>query len=859
MKTETNRANSPYWRTLQSKVRLPERLSILDELIHNLWWTWNSDAQDVFAEIEPQLWEKESYNPILVLQKISPGRVQEIRNDEVLTHKIRQLLDRFRNYMSKGYDEKKPSVAYFSMEYGFTHILKTYSGGLGILAGDYLKEVSDYRVDLTGIGLLYRYGYFTQHISPEGYQVAEYEMQNFKELPIKQVLDENNCPMVLAVPFYDRNIYVNIWEVNIGRIKLYLMDSDNEFNSEFDSPITHQLYGGDWENRIKQEYLLGVGGILLLEKLGIKKDIYHCNEGHAAFMNLQRLVNLIEKEKLNFDQALEVVRSSSLYTVHTPVPAGHDYFDENLLGKYMWKYPDRLGISWQEFMNMGREHPDSYEPFSMSVFALNTCLFANGVSLLHGKVSRQMFQPVWPGYYAEELHVGHVTNGVHMSTWAAKETKELYEKTFSNHFYKDQSNHDIWNKINDVPDKKIWELRINLKKRFLEYVAEQMKKGCIKSQIPLSKILPLAENFNPEALLVGFGRRFATYKRAHLLFSDLNRLSKLLNNPKYPIHFIFAGKAHPADGMGNDLIKYIIEISRRPEFLGKIIFLENYDMLLAQRLVSGVDIWLNTPTRLQEASGTSGEKALMNGVLNFSVLDGWWYEGYRENAGWYLSDEITYTNSAYQDEVDAILIYFAFEYEILPIYYERNKEGLSPKWIKYIKNSISKIAPEYTTKRMMDDYIQKYYNPLTVRLAMLKEKDYEKAKELAAWKSNTVANWDNIIVESITITDKDNNEVLQSPLLMEGEVVKIDIVLDKKQMIGDLGVDLVLTWHDIIKNEYVYYSSEEISFVKKDGSKLYFHHEYVMKQSGGFCYSYRIFPKHPDMSHRMDFPCVKWI
>lgn len=854
----TNKANIPNWRTLQSKVKLPEGFFIIEELVYNLWWVWNWEATNLFKELDAGLWE-EYNNPVMLLQKISPKRIQEIKEDKALVDRIKNVISKFKEYMSAGKDPDKPSVAYFSMEYGFTHVLKTYSGGLGILAGDFLKEASDSRVDMTGVGLLYRYGYFTQRIAPDGHQVAEYEAQNFNELPIKQVLGECGRPLILAVPFHDRDVYINIWCVNIGRIQLYLMDSDIELNSEFDRSITHQLYGGDWENRIKQEYLLGIGGILLLDKLGIKKDVYHCNEGHAAFINVQRLVSLVENKGLNFAQALEVVRASGLYTVHTPVPAGHDYFEESLLSKYMNLYPGKLGISWQKFMDMGREHPGSDEKFSMSVFALNTCMEANGVSLLHGQVSRSMFQSVWPGYYARELHVGHVTNGVHMPSWAARDIKKLYEETFGKDFYSDQSNHAIWKKIHSVPDKKIWELRILLKKRLLDYVAGQMKNSIVKSQVSPSLVISVAEKFNPEALLVGFARRFATYKRAHMLFSDLDRLSRLLNREKHPIHFIFAGKSHPADGAGQDLIKYIIEISRRPEFLGKIIFLENYDMRLAKRLVSGVDIWLNTPVRLQEASGTSGEKALMNGVLNFSVLDGWWYEGYKEAAGWSIRAETAYSNPAFQDELDAIGMYYTFEQKILPIYYDRNNEDYSPEWIKYIKNSISGIAPGYTTKRMMDDYIGKYYVPLTDKVKKVSVNDYSMAKQLASWKENTMANWDSIEVKSIKITAKDGRELSQSPLLLEGDTVMIDIIIDKKGMDGDLGIDFVLTRFDISKNEHIFHSSREMSLVKKEDSLLSYHYECTIKESETLSYSYRIFPKHPNMSHRMDFPAVKWI
>jgi len=855
----TNRINHPNWRTVQSKVKLTNELESLNEIVHNLWWTWNKEALDLFSELDPKLWSECRHNPVVLLQKISSKRIQEILNDAGLMDKMKNVIALFEDYMSKGYDKEIPSVAYFSMEYGFTHILKIYSGGLGILAGDYLKEASDSRVNMTGVGLLYRYGYFTQSISPDGRQVAEYEYQNFGELPIKQVLNENGRPMILAVPYPDRDVYTYVWTVNIGRVQLYLLDTDNDMNSEYDRPITHQLYGGDWENRMKQEYLLGIGGILLLNKLGIKKQIYHCNEGHAAFINIQRLLDYVENKGLTCWQALEIVRASGLYTVHTPVAAGHDYFEESLLYKYFSGYASRLGITWQEFIDLGREHPKSDEKFSMSVLALNTCMEANGVSLLHEKVSCEMFQPVWPGYFAEELHVGHVTNGVHMPTWTARQMKEIYEDAFGKDFYEDSANHNVWSNIQNVDDEKLWEARLQLKKRFLLYIGEQIKDGCIKSQMAPSQIFSIIERFNPNALLVGFARRFATYKRAHLLFSDLKRLSKLVNNEERPIHFIFAGKAHPNDGAGQDLIKRVIDISLMPEFAGKIIFLENYDMQLAKRLISGVDIWLNTPTRPLEASGTSGEKALMNGVLNFSVLDGWWYEGYREDAGWCLPAEEAYSNVEYQNEIDANTIYYVFEHMILPLYYAKNTRGYSPEWIQYIKNSIASVAPEYTTKRMINDYIRKFYNPLASRVNKLIKNDYSKAKELACWKENTFNNWDKVKVDSIKISNIKGVSVSETPLLLEGEKVIIEIVVDKKDMMGSLGIDLILSQYDIKKQKHIYISTQEIPLIKEEKNKLFFYLQFEMSQSGLFNYLYRLYPTHPDMSHRMDFPLVRWI
>ncbi|NDW10627.1 alpha-glucan family phosphorylase [Dysgonomonas sp. 520] len=859
MKIQASNSNQPAWKEIYSQAKLPKELEPLEKIARNLWWVWNSDAAELFEALDPKLWKESGQNPVILIQNLSVTREEEIVKDKALMAKAEKVFADFDKYMSEKFDPNKTSIAYFSMEYGFTHILKIYSGGLGVLAGDYLKEASDSHVDLTGVGFLYKYGYFTQTLSPDGQQVANYEPQNFGSLPIEQVFESDGNPMILSVPFPGRDIYCHVWRVNVGRIPLYLMDTDLDSNSEFDRPITHQLYGGDIENRLKQEYLLGIGGIQLLNKLGIKKDIYHCNEGHAAFINIQRLLDLIEGEHLTFNQALEVVRASGLYTVHTPVPAGHDYFEEGLLGKYMGSYPARLGISWQEFIDMGREHPGSGEKFSMSVFALNTCSQANGVSYLHGIVSRKMFQPIWSGYFAEELHVGYVTNGVHLPTWATNEAKKLYEKSFNKDFYNDQSNKDIWKAIYDVADSEVWNLRKSLKKRLINYVKEYLRESWIKNQTDPKHVLSIVEKVNPEALLIGFGRRFATYKRAHLLFTDLDRLAKLVNNPERPIQFLFTGKAHPADGGGQGLIKKIIEISRMPQFQGKIIFLENYDMQLAKRMISGVDIWLNTPTRPLEASGTSGEKAVMNGVLNFSVLDGWWYEGYTEEAGWALTDKRSYENQAFQDELDAATIYNTFETKILPLYFEnRNKEGFSPAWVKYVKNCIAQIAPDYTTKRMIDDYIERFYIPLATRKKMVTDNNYAKAKEIAAWKEDMASKWDSFVVESLKINGQEASSV-PAMNLFEHDEISVEIVIDKKDMIGDLGIETVLSRYDNKTNETKFIKTMPFKLERKEGSKLYFKAVENIEYTGYHRFAYRVYPSNPDLPHRMDFAFVRWI
>ena len=622
MKIKVSNVNIPNWKEVTVKSRIPVELEKLSEIARNIWWAWNFEATELFRDLDPELWKECGQNPVLLLERMSYEKLEALTKDKVILRRMNEVYTKFRDYMDVKPDSQRPSVAYFSMEYGLSSVLKIYSGGLGVLAGDYLKEASDSNVDLCAVGFLYRYGYFTQTLSMDGQQIANYEAQNFGQLPIDRVLDADGKPLVVDVPYLDYYVHANVWRVNVGRISLYLLDTDNEMNSEFDRPITHQLYGGDWENRLKQEILLGIGGILTLKALGIKKDIYHCNEGHAALINVQRICDYVATG-LTFDQAIELVRASSLYTVHTPVPAGHDYFDEGLFGKYMGGYPAKMGITWDDLMDLGRNNAgDKGERFCMSVFACNTSQEVNGVSWLHGKVSQEMFSSIWKGYFPEESHVGYVTNGVHFPTWSATEWKKLYFKYFNENFWFDQSNPKIWEAIYNVPDEEIWQTRLTMKNKLVDYIRKSFRDTWLKNQGDPSRIVSLMDKINPNALLIGFGRRFATYKRAHLLFTDLERLSKIVNNPDYPVQFLFTGKAHPHDGAGQGLIKRIFEISRRPEFLGKIIFLENYDMQLARRLVSGVDIWLNTPTRPLEASGTSGEKALMNGVVNFSVLDG---------------------------------------------------------------------------------------------------------------------------------------------------------------------------------------------------------------------------------------------
>lgn len=851
MKIKSDYTNEPQWTELNVKLTLPKELVCLNEIAHNMWWAWTYQARNLFKSLDEDLYEQVGHNPVLLLERLSLERLEAIVKDKTLMKHVDEVYKMFRAYMDVKPNAKRASVAYFSMEYGLNQVLKIYSGGLGMLAGDYLKEASDSNVDLCAVGFLYRYGYFRQSLSMDGQQIAKYDAQQFNSLPIEREYDKDGNQLVVEVPYRDYIVKALVWRVNVGRIKLYLLDTDNDFNSEYDRPITYALYGGDWENRLKQEILLGIGGMLTLKKLGIKKDVYHCNEGHAALCNLQRLCDYRE-EGLSFNEAMELVRASGLYTVHTPVPAGHDYFDEELFGKYMGSYANKLGISWDEFIGMGRTNPDDHsERFCMSTFACNTCQEINGVSKLHGWVSQKMFAPLWKGYFAEENSVGYVTNGVHLPTWTATEWRKLYDKYYDKSFMSDQSNEDIWHAIYNVPDAEIWETRMALKVKLIKYIKDKFTQQWLRNQGDPAKVVQVLEKINPNALMIGFCRRFATYKRAHLLFTDLERLDKIVNNPERPVLFFFSGKAHPADGAGQGLIKKIFEISRMPQFLGKIIFLEDYDMQLARRLVSGVDIWMNTPTRPLEASGTSGEKAELNGVVNLSVLDGWYVEGYRKGAGWALPEKRTYKDQNYQDQLDAATIYSLLENEIAPLFFNKDaKTGYSKEWIQVVKNSIATIAPHYTMKRQLDDYFDKFYNRQAKRFAELCSKDNKLAKELAAWKEQVAEKWD-----AINVVAK-NVDALHD--VTTGKKAKLSFTIDEQGLKNAVGLELVILYNTPVDDVNVF---EVVPFkmVKSEGNCYTFEVEYNPNVAGSYKYGVRMYPKNSKLPHRQDFAYVKWI
>lgn len=843
----------PEWKKVLVQQDIPKSLEGLIRLSQNLWWTWNRDGAELFESIHKDRWELYRYNPIPLIESLNFQELQDLSKNESFLRKLKLVTEKFDEYMSQATEKGDGMVAYFSMEFGLHDTVKIFSGGLGLLAGDYLKQASDSNFNIVGIGLLYRYGYFRQRISISGDQVATYMPQKFTHLPLTPVRDEHKNWMKVTFALPGRTMYAKIWRLDVGRVPLYLLDTDIEENTEADRIITHQLYGGDSENRLRQEILLGIGGIRLLEILGINPTIYHSNEGHSAFIGIERLRKILQEEKLTFSQAQEVVRASTLFTTHTPVPAGHDTFSEDLLRRYLGHYPERLNIKWEQFISLGKmsDHPD--EQFSMSILAANLSQEINAVSKIHCHVTRDMFSHLYPGYYPHELHIGYVTNGVHYPTWAARPWQELYNDKFGAGFYADQSNKDYWNHIHEVDDEIIWKTRKEMKKRLMVYLTHRVYDEMTRRNENPKLIFKIREAVKVEALTIGFARRFATYKRAHLLLNNLDRLARIVNNKSKPVRFLFAGKAHPNDKAGQDLIKNIYEISKRPEFLGKIVFIENYDIELAQHLVSGVDIWMNTPTRTLEASGTSGEKAVMNGVVNFSVLDGWWAEGYRHNAGWALSEAPTYDNHQIQDELDAETIYTLLEEEIVPTFYDLDAKKVPAKWISYIKNTISEIAPHYTMKRQLDDYIRLFYSKLFERTRRMSAENYEMARHISSWKRNVLKNWDQLQVVSLRVPDS-----TQRPLVF-GESFRAEIILNINDLSPeDIGIEVLFgkKLNDQVTDPKV---MQEMKLERVEKNRVTFSCDIPFDQAGVYDYVFRLFPKNEFLPHRQDFAIVKWI
>ncbi len=846
--------NNPSWKSVMVTRHLPEALSGLETLSKNLWWCWNESAKSLFESIDPDVWQKTNHNPIALLDVVSLKKFKSLAKDEVFLGNLKSVLNEFNEYMALKAERKDPLVAYFCMEYGLDTSLKIYSGGLGLLAGDYLKETSDMNVNLVAVGLLYRYGYFTQTITGQGEQVARYDAQDFTRIPAEPVLDAQGNWVTTSVAFPGRNIVARIWKVAVGRTDLYLLDTDYEANIEEDRQVTYHLYGGDWENRLKQELLLGIGGIHALRNLGIKPEIYHCNEGHAAFTGLERLREYVSQANLDFGEALEIVRSSSLFTTHTPVPAGHDAFDEGMLRKYIGHYPQLLKVDWETMMSLGKINAsDPNESFSMSSLAANCSQNVNGVSWLHGEVSKEIFNDMYPGYLPEELYISYVTNGVHYPTWAAKEWKKIHSKVFGPEFATHHYDRKCFEGIYNVPDAEIWETRKALKSKLIKRVKSVISDPALSNHYSPGQIVAINKTLRDDVLTIGFARRFATYKRGTLLFSDLDRLDEIVNNPERPVQFLFAGKAHPADKAGQDLIKRIIEISKDERFLGKIVFVPGYDISIAKRLVQGVDVWMNNPTRPLEASGTSGEKAAMNGVMHFSVLDGWWVEGYKEGAGWALPQERLYDDQNHQNELDAATIYSIIENEIAPTYYNVDpKAGYSEAWLSYIKNTIARVACDFTTNRMLTDYCNQYYGPQSKRTESLAADDFRLARKIAAWKKRVRREWKNIEVISLTQPNSSYSLSEENNLVVEAVLNLGDLTPE------DIGVEIVFATLDNKQKIHIQ-ETYELQVVSFQDAVATYRRSILPDKTGMYQVAIRMFAKNALLPHRQDIELVKWL
>lgn len=842
--------------------QLPKRIGKLSEIANNLWWSWNTEFLRLFKIIDRDLWETCEKNPVKFLKRVSQDRLEAVVENTDFLREYDRLAKEFDDYItskntwfSNKYPEnKKDLIAYFSAEYGLDQTIPIYSGGLGILSGDHLKSASDLGIPLVAVGLLYKNGYFHQKINENGEQETEYNNIELSNLPINPVKDENGEELKIYVKFEKRKVYLKVWQINVGRIKLYLLDSDIDENTPEDREVTLRLYGGDQEMRIKQEIILGMGGTNLLTRaLGLNPTVYHMNEGHSAFLILELIKNIIKEKKVSFEVAKDIASSKTVFTTHTPVPAGNDIFPIGLVEKYFKEFWPRLGLDREEFLKLGMKPCTELEPgFNMGIFALKVAGKKNGVSKLHGAVSRELFGDVWPEIAANESPITYVTNGIHTCSWLAPSLKELYNKYlipyWQDNIYKDE----VWENINNIPNQELWGIHQKRKQKLFDIVKENTTNRLRKSGYSYEEINEITSKLNPNALTIGFARRFATYKRATLIFKDLERITQILNNADRPVQLIFAGKAHPADKEGQDLIKRIHEISMMPQFKGKIFLLENYNIAMSRYLVSGVDVWLNNPRRPMEASGTSGQKASVNGVINFSVLDGWWAEGYNQENGWTIGTNAEFTSYEEQDIADSQSMYRTLEEKIIPTYYEKDENGISEKWMKIMKNSITSTGGKYSTSRMLVDYTNKLYIPL----CNLTKKYYENIDNVAEfnlWKKNLYTNW-----KDIKITQKNN---LNNITMDAGN--NIDVKCEVQLPNVDISNVMAQCYYGkILDNGIV----ENVSIIpmklssKNEENKTY---EYTakieLKTGGNYGYTFRVMPKHEMLLDSENLNLVKWI
>jgi len=841
--------------------QLPKRIEKLNQIADNLWWSWNTEFLRLFKKIDIDLWDTVEKNPVKFLKLVSQEKLEEATKDSGFLKEYDKIVENFENYINSKntwFSKKYPNnendlIAYFSAEYGLDQILPIYSGGLGILSGDHLKSASDLGIPLVAVGLLYKHGYFHQKINGYGDQETEYKDLDIKTLPIIPVKDEQGKDLVIYVKFPKRRLYLKVWQIKVGRVTLYLMDSDIEENHEEYRNITTTLYGGDQEMRISQEIVLGMGGVRLLKTLGLNPTVYHMNEGHSSFLILELIKNIIKEKELSFEMAKDIVSSKTVFTTHTPVPAGNDIFPLDLIEKYFKDYWKRFAITKDEFMKLGmKPNPEQNSGFNMGILALKVAGKKNGVSKLHGEVSRELFAEVWSEISPDESPITHVTNGIHTCSWLAPNLKELYNKYLIPYWQDNIHKNETWDKIESIPDEELWKEHKERKEKLMEVAKNNITTRLRRCGYLYEEINSITSKLNPEALTIGFARRFATYKRATLLFRDLERITQILNDSERPVQILIAGKAHPRDKEGQDLIKYIHEISLKPQFKGKVFLLENYNIGMSRYLISGVDVWLNTPRRPMEASGTSGEKASVNGVVNFSILDGWWAEGYNQKNGWAIGTNKDYDNYELQDKEDSESIYNILENKIIPAYYDKNSKGISEKWVEIMKNSIMSTGGNYSTSRMLVDYTNELYMPLA-NLYNNYYSDLTTVGEFNEWKKEIYRNWDDIIIK------EQNN--LNNVSLDAGNTIKVacEVTLPN---ISVENIDVQVYYGQIKDNGMV----EKIAVIpmemidsNEEERKYSYEAQIDLTTGGNYGYTFRVMPKHHMLLDSENLNLVKWI
>lgn len=839
--------------------QLPEKISRLTEIANNLWWSWNTEFLKLFQMIDIDLWENVGKNPIKFLKLVNQSKIEEISENSEFLKQYNRVVENFDNYMNSKdtwFNKKYPNnkndlIAYFSAEYGLDEVVPIYSGGLGILSGDHLKSASDLGLPFVAVGLLYKNGYFHQKINSKGEQCSEYHNIDLYNLPILPVKDKMDDDIIIDIELGERILHLKLWQINVGRVKLYLMDSDIEQNDEDLRNITLRLYGGDKEMRIRQEIVLGMAGVQVLKKLGLKPTLYHMNEGHSSFLTLQLIYNIMQEKQVSFEIAKEMATVETVFTTHTPVPAGNDIFDITLVEQYFNKFWSKLGISREEFLKLGMKENEGFEQgFNMGILALKIAGKKNGVSKLHGEVSRELFSEVWPNIAEDESPITYVTNGIHTCTWLAPNLKNLYNEYLPPYWQDKIEMDSTWQKIDNIPNEKLWDAHVARKEKLMRLIKQNITERYVNSGVGYDQIGELVNSLNPKALTIGFARRFATYKRATLIFKDIARLTQILNDENRPVQIVFAGKAHPQDKEGQDLIKYIHEVSLMPQFKGKIFILENYNIGMSRYLVSGVDVWLNNPRRPMEASGTSGEKASVNGVVNCSILDGWWAEGYDGTNGWAIGTNATYNSYEEQDKADSNSLYHLLENKIIPAYYNQDKNGISSEWITLMKNSIKTTGGKYSTSRMLIDYINDLYMPLC-NLNKKYFQNLENVMSYTEWKRIAKQNWQNIkITQDRNVDNGKFNAGSQITVNCEVELPNID----EKNVEVQVYFGQVLD-NGTVRNVY----TEEMNKVGEEDGKKFYEATLDLTTGGNFGYTFRVMPKHDMLVDSENLDLVKWI